>query len=82
MLVLVSALPAEGVAAQTQAVDIRLAPEFTTIPSGGSVDLSIDVVPNGQQLSGIDICISFPAYLLQVVEADSGTAGVQIQVVC
>jgi hypothetical protein len=47
MLVLVSALPSEGVAAQTQAVDIRLVPEFTTIPSGGSVDLTIDVVPNG-----------------------------------
>jgi hypothetical protein len=79
MLAFVSALSSEGMAAQAQAVDIRLVPEAASIPSSGTVDLTIEVVPNGQQLSGIDACISFPANILQVVDADPIVTGVQIQ---
>ena len=73
LLALVAVFPRGDTQAQTQGVDMRLVPEAASIPSGGSIDLTIEVVPNGQQLNGIDICIGFPADFLQVVDAEPDT---------
>jgi hypothetical protein len=60
-------------------VDIRLLPASTSTAPGGTTGLTVQIEPNGQEVNGVDICITFPPSLLQVIDVDAGTSGVQIQ---
>ena len=65
--------------AQSPTVDVRLLPASTSTAPGGTTSLTVQVEPNGQEVNGVDICVTFPPGLLQVVDADAGASGVQIQ---
>ncbi len=69
----------QGLHAQSQAVDVRLLPASTSTAPGGAIGLTVQVEPNGQEVNGVDICITFPPSFLQVTDADAGALGVQIQ---
>ena len=78
-VLIVAGAAVSPVLAQGQVVDIRLTPPAARTASGGGVNFTVQVEPNGQEVSGVDVCITFPATLLQVVDADIGASGVQIQ---
>ncbi len=78
-VLIVAGAAVSPVLAQGQVVDIRLTPPAARTASGGGVNFTVQVEPNGQEVSGVDVCITFPATLLQVVDADTGASGVQIQ---
>ena len=66
------------------AVDIIMQPESTqeapiVMPSGGSQDFTVRILPSGEEVTGATISMTFAPELVQVVDADSFTEGVQIQ---
>ncbi len=73
-ILLAAILPGSAVYAQAQTVDLRLSPAATSTASGGTVQLTVRVEPNGQQVNGADVCITFPAALLQVTQVQPVTS--------
>ncbi|MBA7714722.1 hypothetical protein ES703_123754 [subsurface metagenome] len=77
-IILLAVSPSVAIAQSENLVDLAIEPSEITGDKGGTFQLAIKAIPNGQKLAAIDVFLDFDPAYLEVVDFNPDKPGVQI----